>query len=306
MVSIDNNHRIVGARNVPFSTGAALSDPRFIVVHNTAGNSVSGAVSALQGAGTSYNVLIDKDGSYHQLRPFNQRTGHCGRSNWKASGGLENGSTLNATGISISLVNLGGFMNLVGGRWFYDLKNGAGSGPSVAEAEANLASSVYRPARPNHWTPYPAPQIAATRELIAALVDRYPSIEEIVGHEDVAIGRKIDPGPLFPMEEMREAFGKQGGLGLVARVRSPDGELNLRDRPGTDGRVIRVLRNGDTLHVRTVAYTGRLSGLVVPSSGQALSGWASVDVDGSNRHAGFVHMRHLTATPLAAAYAARL
>jgi len=40
--------------------------------------------------------------------------------------------------------------------------------------------------------------------------ERY-NISEIVGHEDISRGRKIDPGPAFPLDQFREKilFGRQ-------------------------------------------------------------------------------------------------
>lgn len=306
-VSIGNDHRIVGAASINLGTSPGQFTPTRIVIHYTAGSTLSGAVSTLAGDGNSYNVLIDVDGSYHQARPFNMRSGHAGRSNWKASGGLTNASTLNTTSIGISMVNLGQFGYFSGGRWFWGWSGGAGSGPSILDANANKHSLIYRPSRPTHWEPYSRPQLPACKDLVAALVERYPSIIEIVGHHDIAIGHKADPGPLCPLEEWRQEFGKQGPLGLSAKVGSPDGELNLRDLPNaSDGRILQALRNGHEVFIRSVTYVGASRGLVPATSGRALSGWASVDIDGSNRHAGFVYMKYLDETPLEAGYAARL
>lgn len=44
--------------------------------------------------------------------------------------------------------------------------------------------------------PFDAPQYEALAGLIRTLRERYP-IEEVVGHADVAPGRKTDPGPRF-------------------------------------------------------------------------------------------------------------
>ena len=54
-------------------------------------------------------------------------------------------------------------------------------------------------------TPYEAAQYAALRELLPTLLDAYPQItrERIVGHSDVAPGRKTDPGPSFDWSQIR-------------------------------------------------------------------------------------------------------
>ena len=54
-------------------------------------------------------------------------------------------------------------------------------------------------------TPYEAAQYAALRELLPTLLDAYPQItrERIVGHSDVAPGRKTDPGSSFDWSQIR-------------------------------------------------------------------------------------------------------
>lgn len=305
-MEIDARHQLTGARRIGLGEPGAAISPRLIVVHYTGGSTLRSAVETLRSSGLSYHVLIDLDGSCHQARSFDRAAAHAGRSNWKAMGGLVNASSLNASSIGISLVNLGAFRHFAQGRWFWGWREGAGYGPSIADAEAEKHTLIYEPGRPVHWTPYRPAQIAACGALIAALVDRYASIEEIVGHHDIAIGAKSDPGPLVPLERWRRQFGRQGGLGFEARVSSPDGFLNLRNRPDASSAVIRSLRNGDTVHIRSVTYSSPFRGLVRGGGGRALTAWASVDRDGSNTHAGFVHMRYLTGNPLAPAYATRL
>jgi N-acetylmuramoyl-L-alanine amidase len=291
-------------------SGSAMT-PEFIVFHYTAGSSLSGAVSTLKASGNSYNILIDKDGSIHQARAFNRSSGHAGRSNWKAASGLHNGSSLNSNGIGISLVNVGLHDYFSQGRWWYgyDRTKKKYLSPSVADEDANKKSSIYAPGRQQHWDPYKSEQIEAAREIVAALVKEYPTIREIVGHDDIAIDGKFDPGPDFPLADFRAEFKKTGDLGLKARVKSPDKKLTIRDRPQhMGGQKIDELQQNDVDHIRSVTYAGASSPavLVRPSGGRALTGWASVDIDGSNKHAGFVSLRLLDANPLDPAYASKL
>jgi AmpD protein len=57
--------------------------------------------------------------------------------------------------------------------------------------------------------PYTAAQYTSLTALVRALRDAYPSLRagEIVGHCDIAPGRKTDPGPAFDWERLRRAVG---------------------------------------------------------------------------------------------------
>jgi AmpD protein len=52
---------------------------------------------------------------------------------------------------------------------------------------------------------YPDGQYARLAELLAALRSRYP-IVDVVGHADIAPGRKTDPGPAFDWGRFRESL----------------------------------------------------------------------------------------------------
>lgn len=48
---------------------------------------------------------------------------------------------------------------------------------------------------------WPDAQVEVNRAVIETLFAAYP-IEDVVGHSDVAPGRKVDPGPLYPWDKV--------------------------------------------------------------------------------------------------------
>ena len=55
--------------------------------------------------------------------------------------------------------------------------------------------------------PYTAKQYARLARLIRALVCRYPAIQAVAGHADIAPGRKSDPGPAFDWARLAAESG---------------------------------------------------------------------------------------------------
>lgn len=57
------------------------------------------------------------------------------------------------------------------------------------------------------FPPYADEQIELLIELVQDILARYPAINpiDVVGHSDIAIMRKSDPGPLFPWQQLHEA-----------------------------------------------------------------------------------------------------
>jgi N-acetylmuramoyl-L-alanine amidase len=75
---------------------------------------------------------------------------------------------------------------------------------------ASIGIELVNPGHEFGYRPFPSEQIAALKELIPVIAARHNMAPEscLVGHSDIAPGRKMDPGELFPWQEMAQiGFG---------------------------------------------------------------------------------------------------
>ncbi|HRK25234.1 MAG TPA: N-acetylmuramoyl-L-alanine amidase [Beijerinckiaceae bacterium] len=278
------NHKIDGAKNSIIDTSGTLSNPKYLVCHFTGGSTVQSSLDTLKAKGTSYHVLIDRDGTIHQVAPFNVRAAHAGVSNWKGIDGL------NEHSIGISLANYGGYLKPLPGKVWR-----APGGEELPESRVLVAEHHIGLTQKIAWERFPPAQIAAAIDVIKAVLAAYPSIKDAMGHDEVAMGRREDPGPSFPWADVHALFAARTDFGPVVTVQSPDGSASLRKGRSSSSPELAKLPNGTRLHARSVNYT-----YVTNAKGEKVPvkhNWVSVARHNTMAHAGFVARGLLTPQP---------
>lgn len=193
--------------------------PRYLVMHYTAGTGAEASVNWLtdERARASAHLVVGRDGDITQLVPFDRVAWHAGVSRWEGIEGL------NTHSLGIELSNAGR-LEQKGQKWC------AWFGTAFPPEEVMKATHRHE-AEPCGWHVFPRAQIEAALEAAIAVVHAY-GMDDVVGHEDIAPGRKTDPGPAFPLSSFRARV-----LGRAAD-RAPRFEttthLNIRRGPGTD------------------------------------------------------------------------
>lgn len=232
------NHRLTGPdvsfRATP-NVGGALR-PRFVVLHYTAGRTLESSVESLctrkpQG-NASAHIVLGRDGRIVQLAPFNAVTWHAGVSQWNGLDGL------NHHAIGIEMDNAG-LLHREGERcvsWF---------GKTYPDNEVVVAEHRHGGGlRP--WHHFTEVQIERALQLCEVLVAHY-GLQDVLGHEDIARGRKVDPGPAFPLGAVRaRSLGR--GADVAVRLVVNATSLNIRSGPAAEfPKVAPALKRGAEL-----------------------------------------------------------
>lgn len=185
-----HNHQLTNVSQRETPNRGGIIEPRYLVYHFTAGENIQSAVDWFCNpeSKASAHLVIGRDGRIYQLAPFNVRTWHAGRSNWEGVSGL------NQCSIGIEMVNAGRLSK--SGDSYISWFNVEYPKNEVVEARHKSEDTV------SYWHAYTEVQIECAMELAEMLVNTY-NLRGIVGHDDIAPGRKSDPGPAFPLENIR-------------------------------------------------------------------------------------------------------
>jgi len=164
--------------------------PQYLVIHYTVVTTATGTVQAFKNSAVraSAHLVLDLDGTFIQMVPFNRKAWHAGKSQWAGRSGC------NDFTLGIEVVNPGPLIQR--GSGFVDVNNRAWHG-EVVEARHKNGRAPYK-----FWAAYDPRQLDALREIGPALVATY-RLRDVVGHDDIAPDRKTDPGPAFPLRSLR-------------------------------------------------------------------------------------------------------
>jgi N-acetylmuramoyl-L-alanine amidase len=200
-----------------------------IVVHYTSGPARP-AINTLTNprVRASAHLVIDRDGSIIQLIPFNLIAWHAGKSSYGGRVGF------NKYSIGIEIVNSGVLTKSgnVFRSWF-----GSAYNPS------DVIEAIHRNQRvPRYWHIYTEEQIQVVTDICRLLIDTY-NIKNILGHEEIAPLRKVDPGPAFPLDKLRDSLligrrDENAPEDLRDTGRISANSLNIRSAPDSTGEKI--------------------------------------------------------------------
>jgi N-acetylmuramoyl-L-alanine amidase len=221
-----HNHRLTHADGtaLPFVTTpnmGAVMQPEYLVIHYTAAGNADGVISWFRNpqSEVSAHLVIGRNGDITQVVPFDRIAWHAGKSQWDGRAGL------NKFSIGIELDNAGK-LERVGSRWLSKATKRA-----YPEDEVLLANHKHDPpgTPPSGWHEYTEAQIEATLAVGHLLAQRY-GLKDVLGHEDIAPGRKTDPGPAFPLSSLRaRLFGRHNDRDEIYLASAA---LNIRSGPG--------------------------------------------------------------------------
>lgn len=224
-------HNLIGIQQQTtpnISSGVIV--PKFIVMHYTAGWSAAGSIAWLtdKKSKVSSHLVIARDGTITQLAPFNRKTWHAGPSAYE---GYKN---INSHSIGIELDNAG---------WMTETSQGEylGSNGHRISATKMVGVDTLKASHPNveggaekDWVIYTAKQLMALDSVVDALLEAYPTIEYIVGHDDIDTRNiKSDPGPAFPKNHyLKKLTGRKDEKPVKYKVDVD--VLNVRGGPGVE------------------------------------------------------------------------
>jgi len=246
------DHKLVGAKfqQTPSVNGGKDNPkrivPDMIVLHYTASRTAKSALAAMMGGRpASAHLCVDADNTVYQLSDLNTICWHAGESKYGNRKGL------NSCSIGIEIVNVG-WLKKVGENQYVDAYKQPVAPEMVYEGKHRNKCTT-----PTYWYKYPEAQVEKIFDICEAICKQYP-IKYIVGHEEIAPCRKQDPGPAFPLDEIRRKLlgGLEPGTKATVKVdgagiyEEPDAQSARIEDLDEDEAVVLLAKQGEWYKVR--------------------------------------------------------
>ena len=139
---------------------------QYVILHYTSSDAERAMNTLTRGGVSSHYLINDTPPTLYRLVDEDRRAWHAGDSSWQGR------TWLNASSIGIEIVH-----------------------PGYSDSSAG-----------RHWYPWNQQQIDALILLLEDILQRHDlPPERVLGHSDVAPQRKVDPGPLFPWQQLADA-----------------------------------------------------------------------------------------------------
>ena len=196
-------HKLVGD-NISFVPTSKISgefkegELDTIIIHYTAGNSTKIAVRVLTNPkpNASAHMVVGREGKVIQLADLNVITWHAGKSGYVFPD--KKRGYFNKYSIGIEIAN-DGFLTKKDGKYYNWYKKEVSEDLVYEGRHKNFPQT-----RSLLWHTYTDEQIKKVYDICKAIIKEYPSIKYILGHDEISPGRKADPGPAFPIDDLRK------------------------------------------------------------------------------------------------------
>ncbi|GEM_PF-3988741 len=182
MIAASTNYKDDNNRNI-----------KYIVIHYTAGSDINGALSRFQDpkeSASAHYIVGGQNDDFKivQAVPEKDIAYHAGCDNDKYGCSLEDYKNINSESIGIEVVNMGYI----------------GDASTCANKPDYIVAKDPKDPVPMCWQKYPEEQFKRLVALTALIAKKYNiqvSKDTILGHEQVVVKGKLDPGPAFDWDE---------------------------------------------------------------------------------------------------------
>lgn len=178
------------------SSGRNVCD--FVIMHYTGSHGTASSSNAWAKdprSKVSWHIIIDRDGTVYQMCNFREIGWHAGDSAWYAKQVNRQYKYMNQYSIGIEIANAG----------LLTYKNGAYYNPyGVVIPRDRVIVTPDNKA----WEKFTDIQIQKSYEVALSCAQKYNCVD-ILGHNEISPGRKIDPGEAYPLRDLKQKLYSQ-------------------------------------------------------------------------------------------------